>query len=93
MRLADSISPWWTILFPLVIPPASNGWSWQRRPLPSQPHKLEVDLHSPELVAGLLPVDSVELGQGWQGEDGKRYVMGDEEGLTDDEEGGGGWMD
>jgi hypothetical protein len=25
-------------------------------------------------------------------ENGK-YVMGDQEGLTDDEEGGGGWMD
>jgi len=30
---------------------------------------------------------------GYAPENGGKYVMGDQEGLTDDEEGGGGWMD
>jgi hypothetical protein len=44
-------------------------------------------LHEPELADGLISSEN-----GRAPENGK-YVMGDQEGLTDDEEGGGGWMD
>ena len=75
-----------TLLFPLAIPPASNGWTYPRRALPTEPgSKPNVHLHAPELADGLV----AENGQGGDG----RYIMGDEDGLTDDEEGGGGWMD
>ncbi|ORY24666.1 DHHC palmitoyltransferase-domain-containing protein [Naematelia encephala] len=83
--------PMTTLLFPLLIPPASNGWSFPRRPLPSlSQHRPTVDLHSPELSAGLMS-SSAEHGHASHNAGG--YVMGDEDGLTDDEEGGGGWMD
>jgi palmitoyltransferase len=84
--LTKDASPPITLLFPLAIPPASNGWSYPRRSLASEPIlKPSVKLHAPELAEGLVAEN------GHAGE--RRYVMGDEEGLTDDEEGGGGWMD
>ena len=82
-------SPKRTLLLPLVVPPHSNGWAYPRRPLPVEPHvKPVTNLHAPELADGLVLSPSAENGQA-----GSRYIMGDEEGLTDDEEGGGGWMD
>ncbi|GFZ43290.1 hypothetical protein JCM24511_01009 [Saitozyma sp. JCM 24511] len=85
---------WTTLLLPLVVQPYTNGWSFPRRslptPTPSSPSDLH--LHAPELAAGL------SSGQG-PAENGMavaegKYVMGDGNGdLTDDEEGGGGWMD
>ncbi|WVQ96343.1 hypothetical protein IAU59_003447 [Kwoniella sp. CBS 9459] len=106
----------YSLLLPLVIPPASNGWSFPRRSLPPHPPKNPSGLHAPELAEGLIarangPASSLGLGLGFDedphvsdhgrqmqvnghAEDGMGgYVMGDEEGLTDDEEGGGGWMD
>nr|XP_019009035.1 vacuolar protein [Kwoniella pini CBS 10737]OCF47816.1 vacuolar protein [Kwoniella pini CBS 10737] len=101
-----------SLLFPLALPPASNGWSFPRRPIPSHPSTKSTNLHAPELADGLiaranglglgldLEAESInsngELNSpiGGHAEDGMGgYVMGDEEGLTDDEEGGGGWMD
>ena len=82
----------WTLLFPLVVPPASNGWTFPRRSLPADhlqsaapPH-----LHAPELAEGLFRggPDTIENGHA-----GNKYVMGDDGSLTDDEEGGGGWID
>jgi len=85
-KLRVSSSPATTLLFPLAIPPASNGWTYPRRSLPTEPAlKPTVKLHAPELVDGLVAEN------GHAGE--RRYIMGDEGGLTDDEEGGGGWMD
>ncbi|WRT69363.1 uncharacterized protein IL334_006347 [Kwoniella shivajii] len=96
-----------SLLLPLIIPPASNGWSFPRRPIPSHPPTKPVNLHAPELAEGLIArANGLGLGlgldhgddhvspTGGHAEDGMGgYVMGDEEGLTDDEEGGGGWMD
>ncbi|KAK1927884.1 DHHC palmitoyltransferase-domain-containing protein [Papiliotrema laurentii] len=88
----------WTLLFPLVVPPASNGWSYPRRSMPSDHHIPATGLHAPELADGLLAPDGVNGKQpsgGDVAEDGRigRYVMGDHGSLTDDEEGGGGFMD
>lgn len=82
---------WTTMLLPLVVPPMSNGWTYPRRSLPSAPVRpKEIDLHSPELAAGLVGAGNAENGMGGSG----RYVMDDGgHDLTDDEEGGGGWMD
>ena len=81
-------SPLTTLLFPLAIPPASNGWSYPRRAIPSEPALTpRMRLHAPELAEGLI----TENGHAHEGQ--SRYVMGDDAGLTDDEEGGGGWMD
>ncbi|CAD6573713.1 MAG: hypothetical protein TREMPRED_000891 [Tremellales sp. Tagirdzhanova-0007] len=75
-----------TLLFPLAVSPSSNGWTYPRRLLPTEPTiKPSMKLHAPELAEGLVAEN------GYAGD--RRYVMGDEEGLTDDEEGGGGWMD
>ena len=87
----------WTLLFPLVVPPSSNGWTYRHRDLPVEPHvKPTTRLHAPELAEGLIsPQSTAENGHahGSGHTHASRYVMGDEEGLTDDEEGGGGWMD
>ncbi|WWC93157.1 uncharacterized protein L201_008124 [Kwoniella dendrophila CBS 6074] len=106
----NGYSPY-TLLFPLALPPASNGWSFSRRPIPSHPPTKSANLHAPELADGLIArANGLGLGLGLEGELGVHegevspigghaedgmggYVMGDEEGLTDDEEGGGGWMD
>ncbi|EIW72914.1 hypothetical protein TREMEDRAFT_42080 [Tremella mesenterica DSM 1558] len=78
-----------TLLLPLTIPPWSNGWSYPRRQLPLEPHlKPTMHLHAPELADGLISSPSAENGMLQS-----RYVMGDGGDLTDDEEGGGGWMD
>jgi len=53
-----------------------------------QDYKPGLKLHEPELADGLISSES-----GSAPENGGKYVMGDQEGLTDDEEGGGGWMD
>ncbi|WVW86546.1 hypothetical protein I302_108595 [Kwoniella bestiolae CBS 10118] len=100
----NGYSPY-TLLFPLALPPASNGWTFPRRPIPSHPPTKSANLHAPELADGLI-ARANGLGLGLEGEEGSPlnsgghaedgmggYVMGDEEGLTDDEEGGGGWMD
>jgi len=79
-----------TLFFPLLVPPHTNGWTYPRRPLPKdhQDHyKPGLKIHEPELADGLISSEN-----GRAPENGK-YVMGDQEGLTDDEEGGGGWMD
>jgi palmitoyltransferase len=81
-NIAPSGYPRITLLFPLLIPPASNGWSFPRRALPEPVVGETQVLQAPELAAR-----SAELG-----EIRGRYVMGDE-GLTDDEEGGAGYMD
>lgn len=59
-----------------------------------------MNLHAPELAEGLVNSPSVGSGgaenghSGWDGVSGSRYIMGDEDGgLTDDEDGGGGFMD
>lgn len=88
----------YTLLFPLVVPPASDGWSFPKRPLPND-HAEASSLHAPELARGLVSAgagdmggkggDGAESGNGRMG----KYVMGDDGSLTDDEEGGGGWMD
>lgn len=70
------ISPMATLLFPLIVPPYSNGWSWPRRSMPSLP----------------VPDDHVAREGGLVGDGpGGRYVMGGGDELTDDEDGGGGW--
>ncbi|ORX35428.1 DHHC palmitoyltransferase-domain-containing protein [Kockovaella imperatae] len=88
----------WTLLLPLVIPPASNGWSFPRRALPADAivpvENTAQSLHAPELAEGLV---SSHMNGGpntmENGKAGSRYVMGDDGSFTDDEEGGGGWMD
>ncbi|OCF40180.1 vacuolar protein [Kwoniella heveanensis CBS 569] len=60
----------YTLLFPLVIPPASNGWSFPRRALPQHPPKNPSGLHAPELAEGLIarangPASSLGLGLGF----------------------------
>ena len=84
-----------------MVPPASNGWSFPKRPLPSD-HAAAPELHAPELARGLLdPAQNGKGNFGGKGGDGAesgngrmgKYVMGDDGSLTDDEEGGGGWMD
>lgn len=84
-NLGPSAYPAATLLFPLLVPPASNGWSYPRRSLPGPAETDVHQLHEPELAAGHVG-NRAELG-----EVRGKYVMGDE-GLTDDEEGGGGWM-
>jgi palmitoyltransferase len=94
-------------LFPLVVPPSSNGWAYPRRQLPEDAHtaparsskpggpealSLTGSLHSPELMEGLLSPQGGGMAENGHGS-GSRYVMGDDGGLTDDEEGGGGFMD
>ncbi|WWD19997.1 hypothetical protein CI109_104470 [Kwoniella shandongensis] len=82
----------YTLLFPLVIPPSSNGWTFTRRPLPTTPAKPPGSLHAPELAEGLGLLNATT--HGGHAEDGlSGYVMGDDGSLTDDDEGGGGWMD
>jgi palmitoyltransferase len=78
------------LFFPLLVPPHTNGWTYPRRPLPvdHQDYKPGLKLHEPELADGLISSEAGRLA-----ENGGKYVMGDQEGLTDDEEGGGGWMD
>ncbi|ODO07039.1 hypothetical protein I350_04407 [Cryptococcus amylolentus CBS 6273] len=114
----------YTLLFPFLIPPSSNGWSYPRRSLPPPQHPCPPDaasnLHAPELGEGLLARSNVGGGEGLGlgldltgsgagtgtgggtgggGEEGYGgggnggYVMGDDGSLTDDDEGGGGWMD
>lgn len=93
-------SPRRTLLFPLVVPPTSNGWSWPKRALPED-HVDATGLHAPELAAGLVSAPGrAGSGAGSGGdsaENGKRpsgkYVMGDDGSLTDDEEGGGGFWE
>jgi len=91
-----------TLLFPLVVPPTSNGWSWPKRALPDD-HIDAVGLHAPELAAGLVSPSGGSGGEasgaggnraenGERGQSGK-YVMGDDGSLTDDEEGGGGYWE
>nr|ODN95433.1 vacuolar protein [Cryptococcus depauperatus CBS 7855] len=94
-----------TLLFPFLIPPTSNGWSFLRRPLPSR-SPVSLKLHAPELGEGLIArTNGQDFGPDINGnaetecrashaEDGHGgYVMGDDGSLTDDEEGGGGWME
>lgn len=90
-------SPTSTLLLPLLVPPYTNGWTFPRRPLPTDHHHHHtpgLKIHEPELADGLI---SSENGRApaFREDDGGagKYVMGDQEGLTDDEEGGGGWMD
>lgn len=100
-------SPATTLLFPFLIPPATNGWSFYRRPLPSHPLASIKELHAPELGEGLIARTNASSGRGLglglgldvggdvgsHAEDGLGgYVMGDDGSLTDDEEGGGGYM-
>ena len=96
-------SPRRTLLFPLVVPPTSNGWSWPKRDLPDD-HVDAAGLHAPELAEGLVSPSSGGGGGGstsgiggGSAENGKRhggkYVMGDDGSLTDDEEGGGGFWE
>jgi palmitoyltransferase len=94
----DLPSPKKTLLFPLIIPPASNGWSFPRRSLPVESHRQSgpSNLHEPELSAGLVSPDSARAENGHAGlgfGERSRYVMGDDGSLTDDEEGGGGFID
>ncbi|WVQ79515.1 hypothetical protein IAT38_001614 [Cryptococcus sp. DSM 104549] len=88
-----------TLFFPFIIPPTTNGWSFPRRPIPSHPPARPTGLHAPELAEGLIARTSSSQGLGLgldvgtHAEDGQGgYVMGDDGSLTDDEEGGGGWM-
>lgn len=89
----------WTLLFPLIVPPTTNGWSFPRRSIPND-HVDAPGLHAPELAAGLISPNQVDAqiiprSGGDRAENGRvgKYVMGDDGSLTDDEEGGGGWMD
>lgn len=88
----------WTLLFPLVVPPTTNGWVYPRRSIPDD-HIDAKGLHAPELAEGLVnPHRGQNDGPGFGGdgaENGRigKYVMGDDGSLTDDEEGGGGYMD
>ena len=86
-NITPSAYPPITLLFPFLIPPASTGWSYPRRPLPPASTNANLDIHEPGLAAGLVGRHA-ELG-----EIRGKYVMGGEEGLTDDEEGGGGWVE
>lgn len=73
-------SPLSTLLFPFVVPPASDGWSWPLRSYPEKPPKGAPKPRSSE--------------EGAQGDGpGGRYVMGGADELTDDEGGGGGWWE
>lgn len=94
-RDADSSSRW-TLLFPLVVPPTSNGWSYLKRSLPSD-HAHPPGLHAPELADGLVAADGSAHGakgaNGAEHGQGGKYVMGDDGSLTDDEEGGGGFWE
>ncbi|WVQ75214.1 hypothetical protein IAR50_004826 [Cryptococcus sp. DSM 104548] len=99
----------YTLLFPFLIPPYSNGWAFPRRSLPPHPRppRATSGLHAPELGEGLIARSNVEAGdQGFGlgldltgtgeqhlGEGHGGYVMGDDGSLTDDDEGGGGWME
>lgn len=80
-NIASSGYPPITLLFPFLIPPHSNGWSFPRRSLP-EPTPGDTFEQSPEQAAR-----TAELG-----EIRGKYVMGDD-GLTDDEDGGGGYVD
>ncbi|XAO25425.1 hypothetical protein I312_104248 [Cryptococcus bacillisporus CA1280] len=97
-----------TLLFPFLVPPATNGWSFYRRPLPTHPLASMKELHAPELGEGLIARTNASSGRGLglglgldvgdsvgsHAEDGLGgYVMGDDGSLTDDEEGGGGYID
>ncbi|KGB78092.2 vacuolar protein [Cryptococcus deuterogattii R265] len=97
-----------TLLFPFLVPPATNGWSFYRRPLPTHPLAPMKELHAPELGEGLIARTNASSGRGLglglgldvgdsvgsHAEDGLGgYVMGDDGSLTDDEEGGGGYID
>jgi palmitoyltransferase len=80
-NIGPSAYPPATLLFPFLIPPHSNGWSFPRRSLPEAVPG-EVDQRSPEQAARLAELGEIR----------GKYVMGDE-GLTDDEDGGGGYVD
>ena len=89
-----NLSSKWTLLFPLTVPPASDGWSFPRRALPSDSRSpLANGLHAPELAEGLIDPGRAGGSAAENGHGGSRYVMGDNGDLTDDEEGGGGFMD
>lgn len=77
--VADARSPLSTLLFPLVVPPASDGWSWPIRSFPDTPPKDVPPRSSEECAQGDGP--------------GGLYVMGGADELTDDEGGGGGWWE
>ncbi|KAL1405134.1 hypothetical protein Q8F55_008757 [Vanrija albida] len=86
--------PFITLLFPLLVPPYSNGWEWPHRPMPTEAALAApgTKLHTPELADGLFaPSSSNEMGLG--DGPGGRYVMGGQDELTDDEDGGGGWWE
>jgi palmitoyltransferase len=85
------------LFFPILVPPYTNGWTFTRRPLPADHdhhHKPGLKIHEPELADGLISSENGRAPPFRHGDGaGGKYVMGDQEGLTDDEEGGGGWMD
>jgi hypothetical protein len=98
-------SPYKTLLLPLIVPAYTDGWSFPRRPLPQSTPKasashLTAKLHAPELADGLVSPEeaqrlmrtSVEGGETGD-EVHSKYVVGGDGDLTDDEEGGGGWME
>ncbi|BEJ18028.1 hypothetical protein CspHIS471_0703050 [Cutaneotrichosporon sp. HIS471] len=79
-----------TLLFPLLVPPSTNGWVWPHRTFPSPAPRVG-SLHAPEFATGLIDRNDRESGQG--DGPGGRYVMGGGDELTDDEGGGGGWWE
>jgi palmitoyltransferase len=90
-----------TLLFPLVVPPYTNGWSYPRRSLPELgPDHAPLLQHAedrqgepnPEWIAQ-QQAQQQAMGHNFGPGDGPGglYVMGGGDDLTDDEGGGGGW--
>ncbi|WVR08354.1 hypothetical protein IAU60_005409 [Kwoniella sp. DSM 27419] len=54
----------YSMLFPFALPPASNGWTFPRRSIPTHATKSAPGLHAPELAEGLVARANGGLGLG-----------------------------